>query len=442
MTRMKRITFLILPLFIVCSLSFGQKQMKFDFPAWSEAKLQMYYFYGSKVDSSIVVLDKAGKADFLFPDKDFRGLVQLAGNGVGLAEFIAGEPVLNIVCPADPQAVLAGVQAITFPGSEENAFFNKNLHLKTRLMERLSWLQAGYRFYGQDAGVISFVQQESNSIQDSLQVLEYELAHSSLYAARFVQWVGFINRMYEARQQREPAKIQAVTQEMENTADIDALYTSGQLWNSVFEIYLSVFNQLDVPEKQAEYANSINRTAARLSGKVQESFFAAAVIQCERYGWKLAEDIIIQHLAWTYENIEIKSERLQRLLGIQKTRKGIRAPELAGLTPPVNQPLLLIFYESGCGHCQEQLTVLKENYPAIRDKGIRIVSISSDESQEVYEYHSKDFPWPDKLCDYKGFEGPNFINYGIIGTPSIYLLDKDGIIQGKYGTIAETGVLN
>ncbi|GHT03694.1 hypothetical protein FACS189440_07160 [Bacteroidia bacterium] len=412
--------------------------MKFDFPAYAEKSLQLYYSYGSKVDSVIVALNKTGQADVNFPDKDFHGFIQLADRGVELTEFIVGEPALNIVC----QAPVANTQTISFPGSDENAFFHTNLNLQSQLTAKLGWLQAGYQFYGYNPGVITFVQQESKNIQDSIQTLTYTIDHSPLYAARFIQWVGFLNRMYEARQQRDPAKIQAAISEMETTADINTLYTAGQLWNTASDIYFSLFGQTETPNAQVEYALSINRIAARLSGGVQESFFAAAVVQCERYQWTQAQEMIVQQIALSYENIDTLSPRLQRLLGTQKTRKGAPAPEIMGLTQPVNQALLVIFYESGCGHCQAQLAILKENYPAIRDQGVRVVTISADESQEVYEYHSKDFPWPDKLCDYKGFAGVNFINYGVLGTPGIYMIDKDGILLGRYGTILDTGVLN
>jgi thiol-disulfide isomerase/thioredoxin len=435
---MKRITFLILSFFIFSHLSFGQSRMKFDFPAWAEKSVQLYYSYGSKVDSVIIALNKTGQADVNFPDKDFHGFVQLADRGVELTEFIVGEPVLDIVC----HAPVANTQTITFPGSEENIFFHTNLNLQSQLTAKLGWLQAGYQFYGYNPGVITFVQQESKHIQDSIQTLTYTIDHSPLYAARFIQWVGFLNRMYEARQQRDQAKIKAAISEMETTADINTLYTAGQLWNTASDIYFSLFNQMDDPNKQLEYAASINRTAERLSGGALESFFAAAVVQCEQYRWEQAQEIIVQQIVWAYSDMEIKSNRLQRLIGLQKARKGVQAPEIVGLKQPVDQPLLVIFYESGCGHCQAQLAVLKENYPAIRDKGFRVVSVSSDVSQEVYDYHSKDFPWPDKICDYKGLEGVNFINYGVIGTPSIYMIDKKGIIQGRFAIIADTGVLN
>ena len=435
-----RIIITLITIFLAMVVSsVAQNRIKIDFPSLPDKHLQMLYSYGNKIDTFNINLNNSGQADVIFPDKDFRGLVQLSDDRqTKLTLFIAGDPELEIVC----HEPVVNSQTITFPESAENTFFNRNQHLNARLLERLGWLQAGLRLYDYHPGILVFLQQESVAIQDSLQTLDYELKNSPLYAARIVQWISFINRMYEAIQRRDQAKMQATVSEMETIANINALYTSGQLWSSVNEMYFGLFDQMNTPDKQAGYAASIKRIAVRLTGDVQENFLGAAVVQCDRYNWKAARELLVQYLVILYRDKEVKSPQVQRLIEGSKVQNGVQAPAIAGLAQPVDQPLLVIFYESGCHHCQEQLTILKENYPKIREKGIRIVSISSDESQEVYEYHSKDFPWKDKLCDYKGFAGINFINYGVLGTPTIYRIDKNGIIQGRFPLVSETGILN
>jgi hypothetical protein len=80
---------------------------------------------------------------------------------------------------------------------------------------------------------------------------------------------------------------------------------------------------------------------------------------------------------------------------------------------------------------------LKKQYAFLQQKGIRVITLSADESEEVFEYHSKNFPWKDKLCDYKGFGGENFLKYGIVGTPTFYFIAKDGTILGRYAILTE-----
>jgi len=115
------------------------------------------------------------------------------------------------------------------------------------------------------------------------------------------------------------------------------------------------------------------------------------------------------------------------------------APPVIGLEPLAEPPsfTILFFYESGCNNCEQQIAAIKEHYPELQAQGYRVASLSADVSKEVFEYHAKDFPWKDKLCDFQGFEGENFKNYGISFTPSIFLLDKDGLVKGFYGQLSD-----
>ncbi|MFV0539444.1 MAG: peroxiredoxin family protein [Dysgonomonas sp.] len=71
--------------------------------------------------------------------------------------------------------------------------------------------------------------------------------------------------------------------------------------------------------------------------------------------------------------------------------------------------------------------------------GVRVVSLSSDHLKESFEKDKKHFPWADndKLCDFQGFSGKNFLNYGIMSTPTFFLIDKDGIVIRRYALVAD-----
>ena len=114
-------------------------------------------------------------------------------------------------------------------------------------------------------------------------------------------------------------------------------------------------------------------------------------------------------------------------------------PKVIGLEKPASPPqfTVLFFYESGCNNCEEQIAAFKERYSELQAKGYRVVSLSADVSQEVFEHHSKSFPWKDKLFDSQGFKGENFKNYGVSSTPSIFLLDANGIVKGYYGRLSD-----
>jgi len=55
------------------------------------------------------------------------------------------------------------------------------------------------------------------------------------------------------------------------------------------------------------------------------------------------------------------------------------------------------------------------------------VQTSEQDFDKKRIYHQ----WPDNYCDLTGMNGGNFRNYAVMGTPTLYLLDKNGIVLKK-----------
>jgi len=138
----------------------------------------------------------------------------------------------------------------------------------------------------------------------------------------------------------------------------------------------------------------------------------------------------------------VSDPKLKRMLGAYSLNKGGKAPALVGLERPLEQAAVLFFFESDCYHCRRELDDVIRNYNEIRAKGYRVISIAADVDRESYENTSVAFIWDraDSLCDFKGFDGENFRNYGVIGTPTIFVVDKDGVIMGRYARVMEMGI--
>jgi thioredoxin-related protein len=98
---------------------------------------------------------------------------------------------------------------------------------------------------------------------------------------------------------------------------------------------------------------------------------------------------------------------------------------------------LLVFYSSGCGPCEETLNSLKDNYKDLTKKGVRIISLAADTDEAVFKNTSFQLPWADKFCNLDGMNGENFKNYAVIGTPTLFLLDKKGNITHKMSGMTE-----
>jgi thioredoxin-related protein len=98
---------------------------------------------------------------------------------------------------------------------------------------------------------------------------------------------------------------------------------------------------------------------------------------------------------------------------------------------------LLIFYQSGCGHCETTMNGLKNNYNELTKKGLRIVGISADTDEQVFRNTANSYPWKDSFSDLEGLKGVNFKNYAVLGTPTMFLLDKNGNIEAKLATVED-----
>jgi len=122
---------------------------------------------------------------------------------------------------------------------------------------------------------------------------------------------------------------------------------------------------------------------------------------------------------------------------------GNKAPAIENLeiTEAVSAATLVVFYGSDCDECIKLMDEITARYAELEAKDIRIISISSDSSKEVFAEYASKFPWKYKLCDYDSFAGDNFRNYGIAAIPAMYLIDDSGIIISRCDNIAETGLI-
>lgn len=122
---------------------------------------------------------------------------------------------------------------------------------------------------------------------------------------------------------------------------------------------------------------------------------------------------------------------------------GNRAPQLEGLKPLEEAyATIILFYDSSCGNCLHVLEELTVNYNRLTAKGIRIVTVSADTDTETYTAEIKQYPWVDKLCDYRSFNGENFKRFGVAATPVMYVIDKNGIVTDQFGSLKETGLID
>lgn len=221
-----------------------------------------------------------------------------------------------------------------------------------------------------------------------------------------------------------------------DSLDVNGLFSSG-LWFATLNGLLALYDN-DIPYHKdfiTDMSLLLERTAnERIYNTLAENLFAI----CESTGWNDLEEQLAYYLI-NSGRIQNPTGKLKMLMTLFKLGKGSKAPGLLQGTLPAGNTLL-VFYETGCGPCENEMQQLKGNYPLLKEKGYEVVSVSADTDADVFRNTADAFPWKSKYCDFKGFDSPDFNNYGVIATPTFYVI-KDGVVQARYARLVDTDLI-
>ena len=140
-------------------------------------------------------------------------------------------------------------------------------------------------------------------------------------------------------------------------------------------------------------------------------------------------------------NTERKKELENKIELIKKLAIGEPAPDFK--TVDINgdtihlddiqaQTTILAFWASWCPHCDETLPKLKKYYDPQNTGKLQIIAVSIDKSEDDLKkaIAENDYNWVN-IGELKGWEGPVVQEYGVVATPTFFVLDKDKKIIAK-----------
>ena len=230
--------------------------------------------------------------------------------------------------------------------------------------------------------------------------------------------------------------------------NLEDLYASG-LWDGIIQNWILL--QTNGIKDKNKFAKDFKVTSDRITNAIQYTDFVSKItFYLAQYGnddyidaitptIKAANKLLNYNgvLRLYQKEVAGKAENLEIIEPIAEVNGHLQKKKTIDLAKIDKDYKMVVFYESGCGPCEDLLQGLKDNYNYLLNKKIEIITISSDRNEAIFKNTSDQFPWVHTYCDLQGMNGINFKNYAVIGTPTIYIIDrKDNIIQ-KMTTISD-----
>ncbi|GHV18639.1 hypothetical protein FACS1894169_15450 [Bacteroidia bacterium] len=359
------------------------------------------------------MLDAGGRATITLP-QNYRGIGRFSVREYGKIWNIVinGNENINIAPSGSPKG--EGQEASpVFEGSPENRFLLDALARQNKIISE--YVEVSGRPQNQSPSyVLAPPEQRMQALDNEYKAFRKELNDSPLYAARIVEILNCLSGTGSSFNVSQEGILEELRDFIVRKVDFGDLYTSG-FWQPVFEAWV---------QTSANDSLLLNDARHMLGRCGNDIFIRREVTQAIiRMFSKYAKDTLLAELGTEYLTMPLN---------------GQTAPEIvAGDSLFLPKNSLIVFYETGCGNCHNELEELKRKYKLLTDNNIRVITISADVDRDVFVETATNFPWADKFCYFKGFDGENFRNYGIVGTPTFILTDKDGIVRGRYAQLRE-----
>lgn len=421
----------------IFSANMSAQSVELGFPRFAGQEYHFWAFRGDGKDTiASGTLDGQGRAKLVLPPRmaGFRGMTQWQlTRGGGLDMIFAGGEDFSVSCPeAEPTE-----ETIVYAGTRENTYLNARYQRQQDILGKIDAMRMAADAYRGDSALLAVFEGERQKQELAYRLLQEETAANPLYAARFAQIVDVTRGLPPVLASGQDDTAGLLKDFVVDGLDIDALYTSGH-WQGVLEQLMDWYSYKE-EARQAFIPDMIRLIRRAVSDEVYAALAEKVIVFCEKKDWHNGQ-IEFAFFLQNDDRIKEPEGKLASVYTLLKIRKGAKAPALVQGGLPTGK-FLLVFYESGCNACDNEMQSLKGNYPLLKAKGYEVVSVAADKDAVVFRNTAGTFPWKAKYCDFQGFAGRDFINYGVVGTPTFYVIDEKGVLQGRYARLFDTGIL-
>ncbi len=416
------------------------------FPHFAGHQYDWKIFQGEKeVSVQSGKISKDGAVTCTMPDlyRDYRGMTRwLLKSGGGLDMIYTGRG-FSVECLSDKP----GPENIIYTGNPENDFLTGRHRRQQTILDKLGAVNHLLQVYPAKEALHQTALKEQESLRLQFEQTQADRSKSPLYAARFAEIVdltrGIADKVYENRSDHIRYFNDYVTQ----TLNFDDLYTSGH-WAQVLHNWLMM--NIRSQDGDTAFQKRLDSALARMTqDKILGAFGQTAIPFLVQKGKDEVLPVIAEHMNLRPDSMAALSNTTRQMLSSFKILAGKKAPDLIFKAPVSTQTgkksadviietdnlgadyTILLFYKGSCHLCEDSLITLANRYKSLARQHVRVIAVSGDDNPQAFEKKLKYHQWPDNFCDFTGMDGVNFNNYAVMGIPTLYLLDKKGIILKK-----------
>jgi len=444
----------IIILLLSPSLTHAQ-EITLHFPHFSGQQYDWKIFQGGKnlaVQSGKIPPD--GWVALVMPEayKAYRGMTRwMLKKGGGLDMIYTGKG-FSVECLSEHPSS----NNIIYKNNSENDYLSAQGNHQQTILKKLGAINHLLQVYSPEEVLHKTAIKEQESLRLQFEQTQADRSKSPLYAARFGEIVDFTRGVADKVYENQDDHVRYFNDFLTHTLNFMVLYTSGH-WDQVLHSWLMM--NISAEDGDAGFENRLDKVLKRITqNDVLNAFICKTVPFLVKKGKDDLLPGIVSHLD-DHPNVRSKlPDKVKNILASVKIMTGKKAPDLMFKAPVRTQTVrstkditietgkldsdytILLFYQGECPLCEDALIVLANRYKWLKKQNVRVIAISSDTSDQGFEKKLKYHQWPDNYCDFEGITGENFVNYGVLGVPTLFLLDQKGIILKKTAMVNE--VLN
>jgi len=392
-----------------------------------------------------------GRVTLAMPETyhDYQGMTRwLLKKGGGLDMIYTGKG-FSVECLAEKP----NSENIIYTGNPENDYLKAQHRRQQTILDKLGAVNHLLQIYQPDEDLHKIALAEQVDLRKAFEQVQADRSESPLYAARFGEIVdftrGIADKIYENPEDHTAYFNDYVTHNL----DFNDLYTSGH-WDQVLHHWLMM--NIRSNEGDAGVTKRLSNAMCRMEDSpILTAFAEKAVPLLVQKGKDDLLPPIKSHLKNHPSAMAKLPATAKNILASFTILTGKKGPDLLFKAPVrtqtgvVNQDIkletdqlnadytVLLFYKGDCPLCEDALIDLANKYQRLKEQNVRVIAVSGDENEKAFEKKLAYHQWPDNYCDFSGMSGVNFKNYAVLGVPTLYLLDEEGIVVKKSAMVDE-----